>query len=93
MYVTKRNIANVTASFNKQSDQVSSVLAATKKHLTQKLENVDAKLDEQKEISKIIKDEVFEVRGDLTQIGFDIDAIKKKKMVSGLEEKNCYIRR
>jgi hypothetical protein len=49
---------------------------------------VDAKLDEQKEISKIIKDEVFEVRGDLTRIGFDIDAIRKKKMVSGLEEKN-----
>ena len=53
--------------------------AATKKHLTQKLENVDAKLDEQKEISKIIKDEVFEVRGDLTQIGFEIDAIQKNK--------------
>jgi len=85
MYVTKRNIANVTASFNKQLDQVSSVLAAAKKHLTQRLENVDAKLDEQKEISKLIKDEVFEVRGDLTQIGFDIDAIQK--MVSGLEGK------
>lgn len=85
MYVTKRNIANVTASFNKQLDQVSSALAGVKRHLTQRLENVDAKLDEQKEISKLIKNEVFEVRGDLTQIGFDIDSIQK--MVSGLEGK------
>eukprot|EP01018_Ginkgo_biloba_P014133 Gb_30348 [translate_table: standard] len=85
MYVTKRNVENVVASVTKQLDQVSTALAATKRHLTQRLENVDGKLDEQKEISKVIKDEVFEVRGDLSQIGFDIEAIQK--MVSGLEGK------
>ena len=31
---------------------------ATKRHLTQRIENLDGKLDEQKEISKLIKNEV-----------------------------------
>ncbi|KAH9299388.1 hypothetical protein KI387_031070, partial [Taxus chinensis] len=69
----------------KQLDQVSTALAATKRHLTQRLENLDGKMDEQKEISKLIKNEVIEVREDISQIGFDIDAIQK--MVAGLEGK------
>lgn len=85
MYVTKRNMTNVVASVTKQLDQVSAALAATKRHLTQRIECLDGKMDEQKEISKLIKNEVFEVREDLSQIGFDIDAIQK--MVSGLEGK------
>ncbi|KAH9323015.1 hypothetical protein KI387_017654, partial [Taxus chinensis] len=85
MYVTKRNVANVVASMTKQLDHLSSALAATKRHLTQRIENIDEKMDEQKELSKSIKNEVFDVRGDLSQIGFDIEGIQK--LVSGLEEK------
>ena len=61
------------------------IVQATKRHLTQRIECLDGKMDEQKEISKLIKNEVFEVREDISQIGFDIDAIQK--MVSGLEGK------
>uniref|UniRef100_A0A0D6QUD1 DUF1664 domain-containing protein n=1 Tax=Araucaria cunninghamii TaxID=56994 RepID=A0A0D6QUD1_ARACU len=85
MYVTKQNMTNVVASMTKHLDQVSAALAAAKRHLTQRIENLDEKMDEQKELSKLIKNEVFDVRGDLTQIGFDIDAIQK--MVCGLEDK------
>ncbi|OAY75080.1 hypothetical protein ACMD2_02883 [Ananas comosus] len=85
MFVTKRNMANAVANVSKQLEQVSAALAATKRHLTQRLENVDGKLDEQREISKSIMNEVNEVRTDLSQIGFDIESIQK--MVAGLEGK------
>ncbi|XP_008798840.1 uncharacterized protein LOC103713619 [Phoenix dactylifera] len=83
MFVTKRNMANAVANVSKQLEQISAALAATKKHLTQRLENLDGKLDEQKETSKLIMNEVIEVKTGLSQIGFDIESIQR--MVSGLE--------
>ncbi|XP_010242370.1 PREDICTED: uncharacterized protein LOC104586743 [Nelumbo nucifera] len=87
MYVTKRNMANAVSSMTKHLEQVSSALAATKRHLTQRIENLDGKLDEQKEISKLIKNEVSDVRADLSQIGYDLDSLQR--MVSGLDGKIC----
>lgn len=85
MFVTKRNMASAVESMSKQLEQVSSALAATKKHLTQRLQNLDGKMDEQVEISKHIRNEVNDVKTDLSQIGFDVEAIQQ--MVAGLEEK------
>ncbi|RWW49520.1 hypothetical protein BHE74_00044301 [Ensete ventricosum] len=63
MFVTKRNMASAVANVSKQLEQVSAALSsfffqATKRHLTQRLENLDGKLDEQKEMSKCILNEV-----------------------------------
>ncbi|KAL2501570.1 hypothetical protein Fot_35418 [Forsythia ovata] len=58
---------------------------ATKRHLTQRIENLDGKLDEQVEISKLIRSEVGDARGDISQIGFDLDELQR--MVSGLDGK------
>ncbi|BAH94629.1 uncharacterized protein [Oryza sativa Japonica Group] len=85
MFVTKRNMTKAVESMSKQLDQVSSALAATKRHLSQRLENLDGKMDEQVEVSKIIRNEVNDVKDDLSQIGFDIAAIQQ--MVAGLEGK------
>ncbi|KAG8057166.1 hypothetical protein GUJ93_ZPchr0002g26496 [Zizania palustris] len=85
MFVTKRNMAKAVESMSKQLEQVSSALAATKRHLTQRLENLDGKMDEQVEVSKTIRNEVIDVKADLSQIGFDIEAIQQ--MVAGLEGK------
>ncbi|XP_042479053.1 uncharacterized protein LOC122059999 [Macadamia integrifolia] len=85
MFVTKRNMANAVANVSKQLEQVSAALASTKRHLTLKLENLDVKMDEQKETSNLIMNEVNEVKSDLSLIGFDIETIQK--MVSGLEGK------
>ncbi|XP_072980311.1 uncharacterized protein [Typha angustifolia] len=85
MFVTKRNMANAVASVSQQLEQVSTALAATKRHLTQRLENLDGKLDEQREISKVIMNEVDGVKSNLSQIGFDIESIQN--MVAGLEGK------
>ncbi|OVA20052.1 Protein of unknown function DUF1664 [Macleaya cordata] len=82
MFVTKKNMANAVANVSKQLEQLSGALASTKRHLSQRLENLDGKLDEQKEVSKLIMNEVNEVTSNLSQIGFDLDTIYK--MVSGL---------
>lgn len=43
---------------NNHDPNMISVCQATKRHLTQRIENLDGKLDEQKEMSKLIKNEV-----------------------------------
>ncbi|KAF7145628.1 hypothetical protein RHSIM_Rhsim04G0046400 [Rhododendron simsii] len=91
MFVTKHNMANAVATVSKQLEHVSEALASTKRHLTKKLENLDWKLDEQKEISKLITNDVgdivlvSEAKSNLNQIGYDIDIINQ--MLSGLEGK------
>ncbi|OVA00298.1 Protein of unknown function DUF1664 [Macleaya cordata] len=87
MYVTKRNMANAVSGMTKHLEQVSAALAATKRHLTQRLENLDGKLDEQKETSKLIMNKVTDVREDLSQIGCDLESLHK--LVSGLDGKIC----
>ncbi|CAD6233103.1 unnamed protein product [Miscanthus lutarioriparius] len=57
MYVTKRNMANAVASMTKHLEQVQSSLAAAKKHLSQRIQHVDDKLEQQKEISVQIRDQ------------------------------------
>ncbi|CAA0843259.1 Protein of unknown function (DUF1664 [Striga hermonthica] len=85
MYVTKQNMANAVANLTKHLDHVSEALAATKRHLTQRIENLDGKLDEQVEISRLIRNEVNDVRGDVSQIDFDLNELQR--MVSGLDGK------
>ncbi|XP_031487110.1 uncharacterized protein LOC116255430 [Nymphaea colorata] len=85
MYVTKRNMANAVTSMTKHLEQVSAALAATKRHLTQRIENLDGKLDEQKDLTKLLKNEVTEVRQDISQIGIDLEVLQK--MVCGLDGK------
>ncbi|KAG9136580.1 hypothetical protein Leryth_024876 [Lithospermum erythrorhizon] len=85
MYVTKASMATAVSNLTKHLEHVSDALAATKRHLTQRIENVDGKMDEQIEISKLIRNEVTDARGDISQIGFDLDDLKS--MVSGLDGK------
>ncbi|KAL8520846.1 hypothetical protein ACS0TY_011410 [Phlomoides rotata] len=85
MFVTKNNMANAVASVSKQLENVSEALASTKRHLTKRLETLDWKVDEQREISKLVAHDVTEVRSNLNQIGYDVGLIHE--MVSGLEGK------
>uniref|UniRef100_A0A5B7AUZ3 DUF1664 domain-containing protein n=1 Tax=Davidia involucrata TaxID=16924 RepID=A0A5B7AUZ3_DAVIN len=85
MFVTKHNMANAVATVSKQLEHVSGAVTSTKRHLTKRLENLDWKLDEQKETSKLIANDVNEVKSDLSQIGYDIETIHQ--MVTGLEGK------
>lgn len=77
MYVTKRNMASAVSSMTKHLEQVSSALAAAKRHLSQRIENLDGKLDEQKEMSTIIKKEVTDARKQLENMGSDLSTIQQ----------------
>ncbi|KAH7533410.1 hypothetical protein FEM48_Zijuj04G0127800 [Ziziphus jujuba var. spinosa] len=85
MFVTKHNMANAVATVSKQLEHVHEALASTKKHLTKRLETLDWKVEEQKEISQQIANDVNEVKSSLSQIDFDVEIIHQ--MVSGLEGK------
>lgn len=85
MYVTKQNMSNAVSSMTKHLDQVSAALAATKKHLTQRIENLDGKMDEQKAISSEIKNEVIDARDKLTDIGYNLNSLQQ--LVWGLDGK------
>ncbi|KAL5220311.1 hypothetical protein ABZP36_025024 [Zizania latifolia] len=85
MYVTKQNMANAVAMMTKNLEQVQSSLAAAKKHLTQRIQHLDVKLDQQKEISGQIRDEVTGARLKLQNIGSEMQKIKQ--MASGLDGK------
>ncbi|KNA08301.1 hypothetical protein SOVF_163880 [Spinacia oleracea] len=85
MFVTKQNMATAVSSVSKQLDNLTDALATTKKHLSKRLETLDWKLEEQKEISGQIHDDVIGVKSNISQIGFDIDSIRE--MINGLEGK------
>ncbi|KAG2616820.1 uncharacterized protein LOC120664318 [Panicum virgatum] len=85
MYVTKRNMANAVSSMTKHLEQVQSSLAAAKRHLTQRIEKLDDKLDQQKALSGQIRDDVTDARLKLETIGSEIKNIKQ--LVWGLDGK------
>uniref|UniRef100_A0A0E0PIC6 DUF1664 domain-containing protein n=1 Tax=Oryza rufipogon TaxID=4529 RepID=A0A0E0PIC6_ORYRU len=77
MYVTKRNMANAVSSMTKHLEQVQTSLAAAKRHLTQRIERLDDKLDQQKALSGQIRDDVTDARLKLENIGSEIKNIKQ----------------
>lgn len=85
MYVTKRNMANAVSNLTKHLEHVSEALAATKRHLTQRIENLDDKVLKQNELSKLIKEDVAGVQKSLSGIDFDLGQLQN--MVSGLDGK------
>ncbi|KAK0588462.1 hypothetical protein LWI29_001334 [Acer saccharum] len=58
MFVTKNNMANAVATVSKQLENVSEALASTKRHLSKRLENLDWKVEEQMETSKLIANDI-----------------------------------
>lgn len=85
MYVTKQNMASAVSTMTKHLEQVQTSLAAAKKHLTQRIEKLDDKLDQQKALSGQIKDDVTGARVKLEIIGSEIQNIRD--LVCGLDGK------
>ncbi|XP_071723811.1 uncharacterized protein [Rutidosis leptorrhynchoides] len=85
MYVTKQNMASAVNNVSTQLDNLSETLASTKKHLAKRLESLDWKLEEQKETTRLISNDVSEMNSNLSHIGYDVDTIHQ--MLCGLEGK------
>ncbi|XP_042981171.1 uncharacterized protein LOC122310952 isoform X2 [Carya illinoinensis] len=58
---------------------------ATKRHLTQRIANLDDKMEKQNEMSKLIKNDVSEVQKSLSDIGYDLNELQR--LVEGLDGK------
>ncbi|KAF3431416.1 hypothetical protein FNV43_RR26147 [Rhamnella rubrinervis] len=87
MYVTKRNMASAVSNLTKHLESVSDALAKTKKHLTQRIQNLDDKMLEQNELSRTIKEDVAGVHQSVSGIEYDLTTLRS--MVSGLDVKLC----
>ncbi|PKI36869.1 uncharacterized protein LOC116212451 [Punica granatum] len=83
MYVTKRNMANAVASLTQNLECVTEALNATKRHLTQRIEKLDGKMDDQIVLSKEIRTDVCAVRADLDGLGHELETLHQ--MVFGLD--------
>ncbi|XP_010552596.1 PREDICTED: uncharacterized protein LOC104822929 isoform X2 [Tarenaya hassleriana] len=85
MYVTKRNMASAVGNLTKHLEQVSETLAAAKRHLTQRIQNLDDKMDKQNELSKAIQGDVALAREDLCSIEGELESLHN--LISGLDGK------
>ncbi|XP_022758972.1 uncharacterized protein LOC111305579 [Durio zibethinus] len=85
MFVTKQNMADAVAAVSKQLDNVSETLNSTKRHLSKRLESLDWKVEEQKETSQLIANNVDDMKSNLSEIGYNVEMIHQ--MVAGLEGK------
>ncbi|GAB2234254.1 hypothetical protein Droror1_Dr00003499 [Drosera rotundifolia] len=85
MYVTKKSMAVAVANLTKHLEGVSDAVAKTKRHLTQKIESVDGKVDYVKQTTKSIENEVRSARDDLSRIGSEF--LQLKNTVESLDEK------
>ncbi|KAL1225650.1 hypothetical protein V5N11_004986 [Cardamine amara subsp. amara] len=75
MCITKRNMETAVENLTKHLDTVSEAIANAKKHLSQRLQKVDDKLDLQKDLLKGVQDNVGLALEDLANIGDDFDAM------------------
>ncbi|XP_012091934.1 uncharacterized protein LOC105649769 isoform X2 [Jatropha curcas] len=85
MYVTKRNMANAVSNLTKHLEQVTEALSAAKKHLTQRIQHLDDKMENQKELSRDIQIKVDEASTNIANIGSDLWQLQC--LVSGLDDK------
>ncbi|MED6147044.1 hypothetical protein PIB30_040333 [Stylosanthes scabra] len=72
MYVTKRSMEKAVSDLTKKLQHASDVIADAKKHLTQRIQNLDDKMLKQNELSRSIKDEVAGVRSTITDFHDDL---------------------
>ncbi|CAB4264558.1 unnamed protein product [Prunus armeniaca] len=98
MYVTKRSMTAAVSNLHKHLESVTEAIANTKKHLTQRVQNLDDKLLEQKDISKSILENVGDTKGSieelyvtvtelqsaLTGLDYKLGSISEKQDVSNL---------
>lgn len=83
MFATRRSLSEACSSVGKQLEQVSQSMTAAKRHLSSRIDRVDNGLDQCAELNAATKNEVYEIRGDLKHIGFDVESVQRA--VQGLE--------
>ncbi|XP_057493924.1 uncharacterized protein LOC130779337 [Actinidia eriantha] len=75
MFATRRSLSDACSTVAKQLENVYSSIAATKKHLSSRIDRVDCNLDECAEITAATRKEVSELRGEMKTIGVDVQSV------------------
>lgn len=82
MYVTRKGMSDAVASMGKQLEHVSAALSSTRKHMNQRLDTVNSKLDDTIVVTGLIKDQVEEVKGTVGRSIYEIENMSRN--VEGL---------
>ncbi|EPS62847.1 hypothetical protein M569_11941, partial [Genlisea aurea] len=85
MFATRRGLNDACNSVARQLETVYSSIAATKKHLSSRIDRVDTKIEECAENSSATRGDVSVLRVDLRQIGADVQSVHH--VVRSLETK------
>ncbi|KAJ8569627.1 hypothetical protein K7X08_006204 [Anisodus acutangulus] len=85
MFATRRSLSDACGSVSKQLESVYTSIAATKRHLTSRIDRVDSKIDECVDNTAATRDEVSEIRGKVRTFGEDVQSVHL--VVQSLETK------
>lgn len=85
MFATKRGLADACSSVAKQLDQVTSSVSDARRHLSHRIDRVDVNLDECLDLTAGTRDEVSQLRGDMTVFSVDVESVHRA--VQSLETK------
>ncbi|XP_072950199.1 uncharacterized protein [Typha angustifolia] len=75
MFATRRGLSDACTTVGKQLEQVSSAIAAVKRHLSSRIDRVDCSLDEYKEIGVATKEEVTLLHGEVTGLDEEMHTV------------------
>ncbi|KAM7464762.1 hypothetical protein LguiA_032883 [Lonicera macranthoides] len=75
MFATRRGLCDACNTIAKQLETVYSSIAATKRHLSSRIDRVDCSLDECAELTATTREEVSELRGDMKVIAVDVQSV------------------
>ncbi|GJW72134.1 lipoyl synthase, partial [Tanacetum coccineum] len=75
MYVTKHNMANAVSNLKNNLEQVTNAIVAAKRHLIQRVQNLEGRMDKQVEISKLNLEQLSEVRDKLSNASNEVELL------------------
>lgn len=75
MFATRRNLSDACANVSKQLESVYTSISATKRHLSSRIDRVDSKIDECVDDTAATRDEVSEIRGELSKFSEDVQSV------------------
>ncbi|KAF3784877.1 hypothetical protein EJ110_NYTH29355 [Nymphaea thermarum] len=77
MFASRRSFKDACTTIAKQLDQVSSSVSAAKKYLSSRIDRVDLNLDECAELTAGTRDEISQLRGDVSTFVVDIESVHR----------------
>ncbi|XP_016442377.1 uncharacterized protein LOC107767798 [Nicotiana tabacum] len=75
MFATRRSLSDACANVSKQLESVYTSISATKRHLASRIDRVNSKIDECVDNTAATRDEVSEIRGEVSKFSEDVQSV------------------